>query len=130
MYVAWLRCRAVIARTPSARAACLFWARHLVLCLRLGESEVSVCGPGGNPQASVVFASLPVLVLTQTLTDTHSGRPPVSDCVTLLGGNVGHVTCPKSLQPACRETESCFRQLCLPPFTLPVDSFVLVCTYG
>lgn len=68
----------------------------------MGESEVSVCGPGGNPQASVVFVSLPdtVLVLKHTPADTHSGRPPVSHCVTLLGGKVGHVTCPKSVQPA------------------------------
>lgn len=63
--------RAVIAETPSARAACLFWARHFVLCLRLGESEVSVCGPGGNPQASVVFASLPDTVLVLTHARTH-----------------------------------------------------------
>lgn len=46
-----------------------FGARHFVLCLRLGEREVSVCGPGGNPQASVVFASLPdaALVLSHAL---------------------------------------------------------------
>lgn len=96
VYPAW---PATVLRTPSARAACLFWARLLGLCLRLGESEVSVCCAGGNPQASVVFASLPVLVLTQTLTDTYflSGRTPVSDCVTFPDGNVGHVTCPKSL---------------------------------
>lgn len=70
VYPAWPPCQAAVLRTPSARVACLFWARHLGLCLRLGESEVSVCCAGGNPQASVVFASLPVLVLTQTLTDT------------------------------------------------------------
>lgn len=102
VYPAWPPCQAAALRTPSARAACLFWARHLGLCLRLGESEVSVCCAGGNPQASVVFASLPVLVLTQTLTDTYflSGRTPVSDCVTFPDGNVGHVTCPKSLKVA------------------------------
>lgn len=96
---AWPPCQAAVPRTPSARAACLFWARLLGLCLRLGESEVSVCCTGGNPQASVVFASLPVLVLAQTLTDTYflSGRTPVSDCVTFPDGNVGHVTYPKSL---------------------------------
>lgn len=60
-----------MAEIPAARAACLFWVRHFVLCLRLVESEVSVCGPGGNPQASVVFASLPdtVLALTHTYVD-------------------------------------------------------------
>lgn len=73
VYAAWLNLGAVIAETPSARAACLFWVRHFVLCLHLGESEVSVCGPGGNPQASVVFASLPdtVLVLKHTRADTN-----------------------------------------------------------
>lgn len=58
-----------------------FGARHFVLYLRLGESEVSVCSPGGTPQASVVFASLPdaVLVYTHTLTDTHSGSLSLCD---------------------------------------------------
>lgn len=51
-------------------------------------------------------------------TDTHTdfGRPPVSHCVTLLGGNLGHVTCPKSVQPTCCEIESCLCQPFPPPF--------------
>lgn len=110
MYVGWLDLSSIIGETPSARVACLFWARHLVLCLHLGESEVSVCGPGGNPQASVVFASLPDTVLVLTHTHTHSGKPPVCHAVTLLGGNVGHVTCPKSVQPPRFESESCLCQ--------------------
>lgn len=65
----------------AARAACLFWSRHFALYLRLGESEVSVCGPAGNPQASVVFAFLPH---THTQARSQFGTPPVCECGTLL----------------------------------------------
>lgn len=93
MCVAWLARSAVPAETPSARAPCLFWARHLVLCLHLGESEVNVCGPGGNPQASVVFASLPdtVLVHTHTHTLTHTRWQAAACSQRDLA-----VTCPKA----------------------------------
>lgn len=80
MYVGWLDLSSIIGETPSARVACLFWARHLVLCLHLGESEVSVCGPGGNPQASVVFASLPDTVLVLTHTHTLWQATSLSRC--------------------------------------------------
>lgn len=68
----------------TARAACLFWARHFVLCVGLGEIEVSDCRPGENPQTSAGLRSASALRRLSKIKEEHFMFPISGRCLTEL----------------------------------------------
>lgn len=130
--VAYIYQRAVTAEIPSAHVACLFWSQTLCLVFTFGWKWGQCLQPCWEPTGICFCLFSRHASCTYTQPHALAGHQVFSFLllVTLLGGKVGHVTCPKSLlAPRC-QLDSFLRQL----FHFPFDCWQIgsgcVCAPG